>query len=490
MEQIALILSKAGHDITYFVHTEYTASEILKAANVTIITYEYPTKDLTYILGEDTITDFTKMTILEEMAFVFQKGQIHDIYVNYSISAYFSNMDQWRGLKAQNFDLIIFDSHDFALGRLMKEYLDRPAILWSNAGFEMHIDNWLVPLPVSYIPIMFVSYSDQMTFKERAMNTFYYVALQYYMKDWCDTRNNALEKVADKVRLPHKIRPVLNDADLIFIQSNFPYFYPRPIMPNVVPVLGLLDRDHKPIDAKFLNFIDGANDGFIIFTLGTLATGFDAQTREIFATAFAMLKQRVLWRYIGSDPLSLGNNTMLSPWLPQNDLLGHPKLKLFITHCGSGSSGEAVYNAAPVIGLPLFLDQRHHCALLTKRHKMGLTLSFADITLDTFSAAIVEVLGNPQYKKNAVKAQKLVRDQPINATYTIQYWCEYIMKHKGAHHLKSSAMFELNFFQYFLLDILLLVLVTVVISLAVLYCIIKQLVLCLCKYKSQKLKKS
>ncbi|CAH1790708.1 unnamed protein product, partial [Owenia fusiformis] len=421
MEQIALILSKAGHNVTYFVHTEYTSSEILQAANATITKYDYPVKDLTYNLGEGSIQDLISKTILDEMDMIFNRGHYYDIYINYSLPAYFSDMNQWKRLKAENFDLIIFDSMDFALGRLMKEYLDRPTILWSNAGYELHYDNWLMPFPVSHIPNVFMPYSDQMTFKERAMNTFYYVLLQYhYIPYWRDMTDESLAKVADKLGLSRDINPVLNDADLIFIQSNSAYFYPRPTMPNVIPVLGLKDREHKPIEQKYLDFIDGANDaGFILFTFGSMPKGMDEKRREIFATVFARLKQRILWRYGGPQPISLGNNTMLSPWLPQNDLLGHPKLKLFITHCGASGAAEAVYNGAPVIAFPLFYDQRHHCAILTQHHKMGVTSSFAGITEETLSAALDEVLGNPQYKKNALKAQELARDQPINASYTI-----------------------------------------------------------------------
>jgi UDP:flavonoid glycosyltransferase YjiC (YdhE family) len=35
-------------------------------------------------------------------------------------------------------------------------------------------------------------------------------------------------------------------------------------------------------------------------------------------------------------------NVLFLPWLPQNDLLGHPKTKLFITHCGKNGIFEAL----------------------------------------------------------------------------------------------------------------------------------------------------
>ena len=48
----------------------------------------------------------------------------------------------------------------------------------------------------------------------------------------------------------------------------------------------------------------------------------------------AKLPQRVIWRYAGQRPKGLGNNTKIMEWIPQNDLIGHPKTVLFITHGG------------------------------------------------------------------------------------------------------------------------------------------------------------
>ena len=45
------------------------------------------------------------------------------------------------------------------------------------------------------------------------------------------------------------------------------------------------------------------------------------------------------------------DNIMLSKWLPQQDILAHPKLKLFITHGGQSSTQEALCHKKPVVRL-------------------------------------------------------------------------------------------------------------------------------------------
>ena len=91
--------------------------------------------------------------------------------------------------------------------------------------------------------------------------------------------------------------------------------------------------------------------GVIFVSFGSMLKGslMSEKMRQIFTHAFGKLKQRVLWKWESEDMEGKPDNVMLSKWLPQQDLLAHPNLKLFISHMGQSSSQEALCHKVPVV---------------------------------------------------------------------------------------------------------------------------------------------
>ncbi len=48
------------------------------------------------------------------------------------------------------------------------------------------------------------------------------------------------------------------------------------------------------------------------------------------------------------DHIKVGPNVKTFDWLPQNDLLGHPKIKAFVSHMGANGGYEAAYHGVPI----------------------------------------------------------------------------------------------------------------------------------------------
>ena len=66
----------------------------------------------------------------------------------------------------------------------------------------------------------------------------------------------------------------------------------------------------------------------------------------------------MLWRYKKNYPDVKNLKTVT--WMPQNDILGHPQLKLFMTHAGSNGAYEGSYHGIPMLLAPLWGDQFGH----------------------------------------------------------------------------------------------------------------------------------
>lgn len=77
------------------------------------------------------------------------------------------------------------------------------------------------------------------------------------------------------------------------------------------------------------------------------------EKRKLFLNVFSQLKQQVIWKWETETMPNLPANVKLTKWAPQQDLLGHKDIKMFMTHCGGGSTEEAIYHGVPLLGFPV-----------------------------------------------------------------------------------------------------------------------------------------
>jgi len=74
-------------------------------------------------------------------------------------------------------------------------------------------------------------------------------------------------------------------------------------------------------------FLDGAEHGVIIFSLGSSirAETFPPEKRDAFIQAFSELPQKVLWKWEGDTLPGQPTNVKVVQWIPQMDVLGNYK---------------------------------------------------------------------------------------------------------------------------------------------------------------------
>lgn len=74
-------------------------------------------------------------------------------------------------------------------------------------------------------------------------------------------------------------------------------------------------------------------------------------------------------------------------------VIGHPKVKAFITHGGSHGIYEGICNGVPMVMLPLFGDQGDNAQRLVARG-VAEALSIFDVTSEKLLVALRKVLND------------------------------------------------------------------------------------------------
>uniref|UniRef100_A0A914VDF8 UDP-glucuronosyltransferase n=1 Tax=Plectus sambesii TaxID=2011161 RepID=A0A914VDF8_9BILA len=127
-------------------------------------------------------------------------------------------------------------------------------------------------------------------------------------------------------------------------------------------------------------------------------------------------KYTFIWKYEQpEDDIELFKNypnVYPLKWLPQVDLLNHPKVKVFITHGGLNSMTEAITSGTPTVAIPLGADQDHNVAVAVKRG-VSAFVSKRNLNTESLTAALQEVLQNERYELNAKRLAQMIAKKPV-----------------------------------------------------------------------------
>ncbi|KAK7934027.1 hypothetical protein WMY93_004923 [Mugilogobius chulae] len=363
----------------------------------------------------------------------------------------FENQKLMQELKDENYDLVLTDP-GLAAGVFMAHRLGLPLVLnvrWTIQG-EGH--EAIAPTPLSYVPIPLTELTDQMNFLQRVKNMLMYFFTRFQI--WYVADSNYKPFVLKYFGPDVHYMELFQSADIWLMRNDFIFEFPRPTMPNVVYMSGFQCKPAKPLSPELEEFVQSAGEhGVIIMTLGTLVAELPEDITEEIAAAFALLPHKVVWRHKGRRPSTLGNNTLLVDWLPQNDLLGHKQTKLFVAHGGTNGIQEAISHGVPLVGLPLMFDQQDNFFRMEVRG-VAKVVDISLVNREMFLSALKEVLYEPKYAQNMKRLSELHRDQPLKPLDKAMFWIEFVMRHRGAKHLVSQS-YKLSKVQYYCLDVLL-----------------------------------
>ncbi|XP_052132382.1 UDP-glycosyltransferase UGT5-like [Frankliniella occidentalis] len=377
----------------------------------------------------------------------------------------------------RGFDLIInenFNTNCF-LG-LVHRFRPAPYVAFSScAPFSWDYHRVGNPYHGATMPNTFLWLSDEMSFTERAVNTVFSMAIRAYQAlVWDRDAQRVVEK-----HLGPGVPPLIelaNNMSVMLSNTHAALNRAKPLVPAVVEVGGIHIDQPKPLPQDLEQFVSGAKDGVILFSLGSMirASSLPKENAAALLRGFGTLKQRVVWKWEDEAPGPVPKNVRLSKWLPQFDVLCHNNTRLFIGHGGLLSTSEAAHCGVPLLGIAMYGDQRTNLAAVAKAGA-GRSLPYSTLkNADLFLKNVKDLLEDPSFQQSATALSERFRDRPMSPLDTAVYWTEYVIRHKGAPHLRGAAR-NLTWYQEALLDVFAVVFLCLAAALYVAWTVVRTL---------------
>jgi UDP:flavonoid glycosyltransferase YjiC (YdhE family) len=235
--------------------------------------------------------------------------------------------------------------------------------------------------------------------------------------------------------LGSEARNCLNSSALIFntfdefeyevleaISTVFPRIYnigPLPLLGRHVPdsQLKSLSSSLWKEDSKCLQWLDERESKSVVYINYGSITVMTEQHLKEFAWGLANSKHPFLW--IVRPDVVMGDSAILPEgffeetkdrgllvsWCPQDQVLAHPSIGVFLTHCGWNSTIESICGGVPVICWPFFAEQQTNCRYACTTWRIGTEVNH-DVKRDAIEALVKEMMEGDKGKAMRQNAQE------------------------------------------------------------------------------------
>lgn len=173
-------------------------------------------------------------------------------------------------------------------------------------------------------------------------------------------------------------------------------------------------------DFRCLEWLDQRQPNSVVFVSFGSITVMSDQCFMEFALGLASSKHSFLW--VVRPDLVTGKSATLSEeyyeeirdrglivnWCPQDQVLAHPSVGAFLTHCGWNSTLESVCGGVPLICWPFFDEQPTNCRYSCTVWRIGMEIH-QDVKRDEVEALVREMMEGEKgkrMKKMALKWKK------------------------------------------------------------------------------------
>ncbi|XP_054133700.1 LOW QUALITY PROTEIN: UDP-glucuronosyltransferase 1A1-like [Melozone crissalis] len=169
-----------------------------------------------------------------------------------SCEKFLQNKELIRYLEETKFDALLTDPF-VPCGVILAEHLSLPSIYFLRGipcGLDFEATQCPKPPPPSYIPRVFTGLTDLMTFLQRVKNLLFDFPSVFL----CDFAFEPYSKLASEfLQREVTVQDLLHKGSVWLLRLEFVLEYPRPLMPNIIPIGGV-NCAHKELPQFSVNF--------------------------------------------------------------------------------------------------------------------------------------------------------------------------------------------------------------------------------------------
>ncbi|XP_058200956.1 crocetin glucosyltransferase, chloroplastic-like [Rhododendron vialii] len=170
---------------------------------------------------------------------------------------------------------------------------------------------------------------------------------------------------------------------------------------------------------EYIKWLDSEPSDSVIYAAFGSYSPIAKQQMEEIAHGLLACGRPFLWvvRATEDEKLSckekLEQQGMIVPWCSQVEVLSHPSIGCFLSHCGWNSSMESLVSGVPVVAFPQWADQVTNAKLIEDAWKTGTRVKpNLDhlVKSDEIKRCIEMVMGGDEMRMNAKKWKDLARE--------------------------------------------------------------------------------
>ncbi|GMS88739.1 hypothetical protein PENTCL1PPCAC_10914 [Pristionchus entomophagus] len=384
-----------------------------------------------------------------------------------------------QSLRNENFDVALTESIDFCapgLFHLLK--IDKWAVTDSLAINDGNFFYTQTPSNPAYVPTMMGgNMGESMAFSER-FNNFFTFCFTIWFNERYFPLYDEMFRSHDKKILP--VKELFSSNSLVFTNSEPLVDFPRPSSARIIDIGGIVvSSGHNKLNETWSSVLS-LRPRTVFISFGTVAKAYlmpEEYKRTVIEVVKSFPQVTFIWKYEKpSDQISKGiDNLIESKWVPQSDLLHDPRLSAFITHCGQGSTTEAISAGVPLVVIPVAYDQLRN-AQQVKRNGHGIMMEKTELANpETLRDAVKKILENDSYRKNAQRIKLMLEERPFAMKEIFVRNVEFLAKHGPLRQLDHYGR-HLNFFQYYLIDVICTLIGTILFAIILVVFILKSVI--------------